>query len=148
MGRLMYSELLWIGSKCGIFLDIDDDYFVYEVGETEPCCLCENYGCIAKVCELTTMTFPEEEIAALQTRLQTTGFAFTSRVNFDQGKWKQGEIVQSIFGKLRIVELKTIDSLAKYPFLDKLTFDQLYILKKYEKIDVIKFVLAQNVLGY
>jgi len=91
---------------------------------------------------LRRMTFPKNEVEALRSRLQTKGFAFTTRVDAEQGKWRRDEVVESPLGKLRIVDVKTLGSLAKHPFLNELTPEQASMLVKHGKMDVIKFAPA------
>ena len=86
------------------------------------------------------MTFPAAEIPALKQRLQSVGYAYTTRVDAEQGRWKAGEIVESPLGSLRIVAVKTLEDLARHPFLNELSPEQRAVLSKYNKLDVIKFM--------
>ena len=89
------------------------------------------------------MSFPPAEVSALKQRLRSVGHAFTTRVDAEQGKWKAGEIVNSPFGQLRILSVKTIGNLFEHPFLKELTPAQQKLLSKYDKLDVIKFTLVK-----
>lgn len=91
---------------------------------------------------LPRMAFPDSEIASLNNQLDAMGYAFTSRVDAEQGKWKPGQTVDSPLGSIRIVAVGTVEDLARHPFFSDLTDQQKAVLSRYEKIDIVKFARA------
>lgn len=88
------------------------------------------------------MAFPPGEILSIKNQLQTSGYAYTTRVDAEQGKWKIGMTADSPFGVIKIAAIATIENFSRHPFLSELSLEQKNLLSKYDKMDVIKFVPA------
>lgn len=97
-------------------------------------------------CQHRFLSFPEAELPDLQVRLRDTGFAFTSRVDDECGKWGVGEVVASPLGHLWLEAILPTD-LAGHPFLKELTPAQREFLARYPRIDVIRFAPLVSVRG-
>jgi hypothetical protein len=83
------------------------------------------------------MSFPVNEIQALQDRLCKRGFIGTTRVSDEFGKYKVGEIVDSDLGPLKVYEVIRYKNGTKHPYYDELTHEQVNLLSNYNDFEYI-----------
>lgn len=69
------------------------------------------------------ISFPENEHASLQQRLDAGKEIYTTRISLEKGKYSKGQVLDSPFGKLRVVDVKQ-GKLKQHPFLGELTEGQ------------------------
>ena len=90
-----------------------------------------------------TMNFPDSEHAAYKERLEDGKTIFTTRLREEQGKYTKGEVVDSPFGLLEILDVTTYEDLNDHPFLEYLTPDQIYFISG-QVYDVIELEWRRN----
>ncbi len=91
------------------------------------------------------ISFPLEEQQELKTRLVTEGFAFTTRVSHEFGKYKLGEVLLTPWDDLIIISFtKIIHDIQEHPFYNKLSHKQQLVLTLYHNMELLKFVKLQT----
>ena len=70
------------------------------------------------------MSFPAGEHAALRKRLSQGKPIYTTRVQTERGKYREGQTVKSPFGLLRVTAVTKFDDIKKHPFKKELTAGQ------------------------
>ena len=87
------------------------------------------------------ISFPENEIKQLKSRLCSGKTIFTTRISKDFGKYKKNAVVNnSVLGLLKVKKVMTFNDIKKHPFYNDLTKNQLKIIgeKKYQVIEFEK----------
>jgi hypothetical protein len=74
------------------------------------------------------LTFPKEELDDLEWRLGEFGFCYTTRIQKERGKYKQGHVYRSDIGGCRLYVEEVVDhphgKVAEHPFVKELTEEQ------------------------
>ena len=80
------------------------------------------------------ITFPAEEISQLQGK----DCLITTRVSQEYNRYHLGEILQTPWGQLYIVsQVLKLKHVKDHPHYSKLTNEQIQLISKYKRIDVI-----------
>lgn len=69
------------------------------------------------------MSFPEHEHGGLRARLVSGKDIFTTRISKEKGRYQEGQVVNSPFGELQVVNVQS--GQGKHPFDSELTEAQL-----------------------
>jgi hypothetical protein len=96
-----------------------------------------------KVHAMKKMTFPEDEVSSVNSRLQENRAVYTTRVSEESEKYIRGDIVQTNLtpSSLIVEKIVRLNSLKEHPFLDQLTNDQQREIAMYEPpYDLIRLV--------
>lgn len=89
------------------------------------------------------ISFPEREHTSLQKRLDDGESIYSTRVKEEKNEYSSGEILDSPFGLLKVVKVKTFKAKEKHPFEKELTDKQKKDLKG-KAFDLIEFVSTSN----
>ena len=69
-----------------------------------------------------SITFPEDEHAALRSRLEDGKPIYTTRISAEKNRYKPGTVVQAPWGQaLRVTDVRHVQSVGEHPFVDELT---------------------------
>lgn len=80
------------------------------------------------------INFPLEEVEILKKR----SCIITTRVSREYNCYSSGDILQSPWGDLYIVDkVKKINCVKQHPFYNDLTTEQIQLISKYKRIDVL-----------
>ncbi len=90
------------------------------------------------------ISFPKSEYASLQKRLDSENPIYSTRTREEKSAYSSGQLLNSPFGTLKVVEVKTFRSIKDHPFEKDLTDEQRERIKG-KSFDIIKLVLATDV---
>ena len=80
------------------------------------------------------INFPSEEIKQLKNKSRI----ITTRVSREYNHYTLGDIVQTPWGKMYVVDkIEKINGIKNHPFYHELTAKQIQLISKYKKIDVL-----------
>jgi len=103
-----------------------------------------NVGRVQKilVTPLKEITFPKEEHKDIINRLLNNKYLFTTRVDKEYNKYKVNDILLApeIGYYFSVYSVNKINNIKNHPYYNFLTPNQINLLSKYNKIDVIKLV--------
>lgn len=88
--------------------------------------------------------FPQEEHEPLMQQFDHFGFAYTTRVSEEVGKYEVGNILETPWGRrVRVSEIQEHSGIDSHPFLEQLTDKQRESISAYDgKYEVIKLDLV------
>ena len=92
------------------------------------------------------MSFAAGEHAALRKRLSQGKPIYTTRVQAERGKYREGQTVKSPFGLLRVTAVTKFDDIKKHPFKRELTAGWLAEIGDHP-FDHVRLVRAKSVLA-
>ncbi len=83
--------------------------------------------------------FPKEEHKALKAQFEKYGFAYTTRVSDEIGKYTVGQIFEVPWNRrVRVSEITAYESLEDHPHLDEISEEQKRLISKYDTFEYIK----------
>ena len=87
--------------------------------------------------------FPKSEHKDIKKQLKERGHIYTTRVDKDYGKYKEGDILTSPFGTLRVKDVDKYNKLEDHPHLDELTDKNKEDIGKH-KYEYIKLIRKES----
>jgi len=102
-----------------------------------------NVGRVQKilVSPLKKITFPKEEHSEIIDHLQNNKYLFTTRVSKEYDKYKVNDVLLSDIGYFfSVYSVDKINNVKNHPYYKFLTSEQIKIISKYNKIDILKLV--------
>jgi hypothetical protein len=93
------------------------------------------------------ISFPENELENIENRFNSDQSVYTIRVSKEFGKYNENEFLVALPWKFKVKVIKVIkaegieDFRKKCQFYDELIFkhpDQIELIKKYDKIDIVE----------
>ena len=86
--------------------------------------------------------FPEEEINILKKQNKI----ITTRVSAEYNKYNVGDLVRTPWGDIfKVLNIKKFRDIENHPYLDELTEDQINLLSKYKKMDLVTMYKQKDV---
>ena len=83
--------------------------------------------------------FPAEEHEQLKRQLEEFGFAYTTRVPAEVGKYEVGFVLDTPWGRrVRISEIRAFDNVEQHPFLSEISDRQIEQISKFGRFEVLK----------
>jgi len=90
---------------------------------------------------LKTITFPKEEHQDIISHLKNNNILFTTRVDEQYDRYKINDIlISDINYYFEVIDVNKITNVKHHPYYSYLTTDQINLLKKYNKLDVVKLL--------
>ena len=90
------------------------------------------------------ITFPASEHGEVKARLDSEEGVHTTRVSSEQGRYHPGDIIRSVFGDLKVEEVRTFNRIEDHPFLSELTPSQRSQIENHGKFDVVRLTRVQG----
>ena len=88
----------------------------------------------ASTSNIINIDFPEEEIDTLKKQNKI----ITTRVSAEYNKYHVGDLIRTPWGDVfRVVDIKKFKDVKNHPYLDELTQDQIKLLNKYKKMNLV-----------